>query len=109
MREDGAYVEAGENDNLIVQKLEANPAALGVFGYSASSTQNTDKLKGSAIDGVAPTFETIADGKYPIARALYFYVKNAHRRRRPRHRRVRRRVHQRARHRARTATSPTRA
>ena len=77
IREDGAYIDAGENDNLIVQKLEANPAALGIFGYSFLD-QNVDRLQGSTIQGVAPTFENIADGKYPIARSLYFYVKNAH-------------------------------
>ena len=63
MREDGAYVEAGENDNLIVQKLDANPAAFGVFGYSFLD-QNSDKLQGGVVDGVAPTFENIADQSY---------------------------------------------
>jgi len=77
IREDGAYVEAGENDNLIVQKLEANPAALGIFGYSFLD-QNTDKVQGGRINGVAPEFELIADGAYPISRPLYFYVKAAH-------------------------------
>ena len=77
VREDGAYVEAGENDNLIVQKLEANPSALGIFGFSFLD-QNTDKIKGAYIDGVQPTFENIADGKYPISRPLFFYVKKAH-------------------------------
>jgi phosphate transport system substrate-binding protein len=77
VREDGVYIDAGENDNLIVQKLAANPAALGIFGFSFLD-QNIDKLQGSTIQGVAPTFENIADGKYPIARSLYFYVKNAH-------------------------------
>ncbi len=77
VREDGAYVEAGENDNLIVQKLDTNPAALGVFGFSFLD-QNRDKIQGSAIDGVKPEFETIADGGYPISRPLYFYVKKAH-------------------------------
>ena len=77
IREDGAYIDAGENDNLIVQKLEANPTALGIFGYSFLD-QNIDKLQGSTIQGVAPTFENIADAKYPVARSLYFYVKNAH-------------------------------
>ncbi|HXH02769.1 MAG TPA: PstS family phosphate ABC transporter substrate-binding protein [Candidatus Competibacteraceae bacterium] len=77
IREDGAFVEAGENDNLIVQKLEANPNALGVFGYSFLE-QNLDKMQGSVINGVAPEFETIASGKYPIARDMYFYVKKAH-------------------------------
>ncbi len=77
VREDGAYVEAGENDNLIVQKLVANPSALGVFGFSFLD-QNTDKLHGSRIDGVAPEFDSIADGSYPVSRPLYFYVKKAH-------------------------------
>ena len=77
VREDGAYVEAGENDNLIVQKLDTNPAALGVFGFSFLD-QNRDKIQGSAIDGIKPEFETIADGSYPISRPLYFYVKKAH-------------------------------
>jgi phosphate transport system substrate-binding protein len=77
LREDGAYVEAGENDNLIVQKLRANPAAFGIFGYSFLE-QNSDVVQGAVINGVAPEFEDIADGKYPIARSLYFYVKAAH-------------------------------
>ena len=77
IREDGAYVEAGENDNLIVQKLEANPAALGIFGYSFLD-QNSDKVQGSRINGVAPDFDAIADGAYPVSRPLYFYVKAAH-------------------------------
>lgn len=77
LREDGAYVEAGENDNLIVQKLNANPEALGIFGFSFLD-QNTDKIQGSLINGVPPEFETIADGQYPISRPLFFYVKAAH-------------------------------
>ena len=77
VREDGAYVEAGENDNLIVQKLEANPEALGVFGFSFLD-RNADKVKGSIVDGVEPTFENIASGDYPVSRSMYFYVKNAH-------------------------------
>jgi phosphate transport system substrate-binding protein len=77
VREDGAYVEAGENDNLIVQKLDSNPKALGVFGFSFLD-QNRDKIRSSSIDGVAPEFETISDGSYPISRSLYFYVKAAH-------------------------------
>ncbi len=77
IREDGAYVEAGENDNLIVQKLIANPDALGIFGFSFLD-QNTDKIQGSYIDGVAPNFDSIADGSYPLSRPLYFYVKKAH-------------------------------
>ncbi len=77
VREDGAYVEAGENDNLIVQKLEANPDAFGIFGFSFLD-QNRDKIKGANIEGVAPEFETIADGSYPVSRPLFFYVKKAH-------------------------------
>jgi len=77
VREDGAYIEAGENDNLIVQKLEANPNALGVFGYSFLD-QNSDKVQGSSINGKDVTFDNIASGDYPVSRALYFYVKTAH-------------------------------
>ena len=77
IREDGAYVEAGENDNLIVQKLEADPDAFGVFGFSFLD-QNLDKLQGSMVDGVGPEFEDIASGDYPVARPLYLYVKKAH-------------------------------
>jgi phosphate transport system substrate-binding protein len=77
VREDGVYVEAGENDNLIVQKLQANPNAVGIFGFSFLE-QNQDKVQGARIGGVAPTFETISDGKYPVSRSLYFYVKKAH-------------------------------
>jgi phosphate transport system substrate-binding protein len=77
VREDGRYVEAGENDNLIVQKLAANPAALGIFGYSFLE-QNGDKVQGAHVNGIAPDFDTIADGKYPISRPLFFYVKKAH-------------------------------
>jgi phosphate transport system substrate-binding protein len=77
IREDGAYVEAGENDNLIVQKLGANPNALGIFGFSFLD-QNSDKIQGSYVDGNPPTFENIASGKYPMSRPLFFYVKKAH-------------------------------
>tara|TARA_X000000368_G_scaffold84677_1_gene64128 strand:+ start:2599 stop:3573 length:975 start_codon:yes stop_codon:yes gene_type:complete len=77
VREDGAYVEAGENDNLIVQKLLANPNAFGVFGYSFLE-QNSDSVQGSIVNGVEPEFEEIASGVYPIARSLYFYVKKEH-------------------------------
>jgi len=77
VREDHAYIEAGENDNLIVQKLTANPKAFGIFGFSFLD-QNSDMLQGSVIDGQGPTFEAIADGSYPVSRPLYFYVKNAH-------------------------------
>jgi phosphate transport system substrate-binding protein len=78
MRQDGPFVEAGENDNLIVQRLESDPNSLGIFGYSFLY-ENADKLKGVHVNGVEPTFDTIADGSYPVARPLFFYVKNAHR------------------------------
>ena len=77
IREDGAFVEAGENDNLIVQKLGANPNALGIFGFSFLDA-NADKIRGSKVNGVDPEFESIASGEYPISRSMYFYVKNAH-------------------------------
>ena len=77
IREDGAFVEAGENDNLIVQKLEANPNAFGIFGYSFLE-QNSDKVQGSEIEGNLPEFDLIAQGDYPVSRSLYFYVKKAH-------------------------------
>ncbi len=77
IREDGAFIEAGENDNLIVQKLNANPKALGIFGFSFLD-QNLDKVQASTIDGEEPEFESIADGRYPVSRPLYFYVKKAH-------------------------------
>ncbi len=77
IREDGAYIEAGENDNLIVQKLSLNKTALGIFGYNYLE-QNMDKVQPIEIDGIAPDFENVADGKYPIARMLYIYVKTAH-------------------------------
>jgi phosphate transport system substrate-binding protein len=77
IREDGAYVEAGENDNLIVQKLVANPTSFGVFGYSFLD-QNADKIQGATINTVTPTFENISAQKYPVSRPLYFYVKKAH-------------------------------
>ena len=77
IREDGAFVEAGENDNLIVQKLEANPGAFGIFGFSFLD-QNMDKVKGALVNGTAPTFDAIADGAYPVSRPLYFYAKKVH-------------------------------
>jgi phosphate transport system substrate-binding protein len=77
IREDGAFVEAGENDNLIVQKLNANPGALGIFGFSFLD-QNADRIQGSLVDGVAPGFDEIADGSYAISRSLYFYLKKSH-------------------------------
>jgi len=78
MRTDGPFVEAGENDNLIVQRLEADPNSFGIFGYSFLF-ENLDNLKGVKIEGVEPSMDTIADKSYPVSRPLYFYVKNAHR------------------------------
>ena len=78
MRTDGPFVEAGENDNLIVQRLKSDSNALGIFGYSFLY-ENQDQLKGVQLDGVSPSFDTIADKSYPVSRPLYFYVKNAHR------------------------------
>ncbi|MEO1089348.1 MAG: substrate-binding domain-containing protein [Pseudomonadota bacterium] len=78
MRQDGPFIEAGENDNLIVQRLQQDANALGIFGYSFLF-ENQDTLKPVAINGVEPTFDTIASGDYPVARPLFFYVKNAHR------------------------------
>ena len=77
IRTDGAYVESGENDNLIVQKLTKNDAAIGIFGYSFLE-ENKDKVMGITVDNIAPTAETISTGKYPVARSMYFYIKNAH-------------------------------
>jgi phosphate transport system substrate-binding protein len=77
IREDGAYIEAGENDNLIAQKLATNSNAVGIFGFSFLE-ENADKLKGLKIDGIEPTFETIASAKYPTSRPLFVYVKKAH-------------------------------
>jgi len=77
IREDGAYIEAGENDNLIVNKLVANPNALGIFGYSFLE-ENLDKIQGEPINGVEPEFDNIASGKYPVSRPLFIYVKKAH-------------------------------
>ena len=74
IREDEHFIEAGENDNLIVQKLNANPNALGIFGFSFLE-QNADSVQGSTIDAMPPTFENIAEGSYPVSRSLYFYVK----------------------------------
>nr|WP_306264589.1 substrate-binding domain-containing protein [Pararhizobium sp. IMCC3301] len=78
MRTDGPFIEAGENDNLIVQRLESDPNAVGIFGYSFLY-ENFDRLKGVKIEGVEPTTDSIADKSYPVSRPLYFYVKNAHR------------------------------
>nr|MBA3324067.1 substrate-binding domain-containing protein [Paracoccaceae bacterium] len=78
MRQDGPFIEAGENDNIIVQRLQSDPNAVGIFGYSFLF-ENTDTLKPITLAGVAPNAETIGDGSYPLARPLYFYIKNAHR------------------------------
>ncbi|MBW7837001.1 MAG: substrate-binding domain-containing protein [Sphingomonadales bacterium] len=78
MRQDGLFIEAGENDNLIVQRLNSDPTALGIFGYSFLY-ENQDSLSAVTIAGVAPTFETIADGSYGISRPIFMYFKNAHR------------------------------
>ncbi len=77
IREDGVFIEAGENDNLIVQKLTANPNALGIFGFSFLD-QNREVLHGASVGGVVPTFENIAAGDYGISRSLFFYVKKNH-------------------------------
>lgn len=77
VREDGAYIEAGENDNLIINKLVANSSAFGIFGYSFLD-QNSDMVQGATIDGQEPTFEAISSGEYKVSRALFFYVKKAH-------------------------------
>jgi len=77
VRTDGAYVETGENDNLIVQKLEANPGSVGIFGYSYLE-ENANRLKGLQISAVSPTYATISSFQYPGARPLYIYIKNAH-------------------------------
>ena len=77
VREDGAYIDAGENDNLIVQKLEANPKAVGIFGYSFLE-ENGSQIKGATVEGKAPTFEAIADGSYKVSRPLYVYFKKQH-------------------------------
>ncbi len=78
MRTDGPFVEAGENDNLIVQRLQADENALGIFGYSFLY-ENQDTLKAVAVNGVEPNEQTIGEGTYPVARPLFFYIKNAHR------------------------------
>lgn len=77
IREDGAFIEAGENDVLIIRKLEANADAFGIFGFSFLD-QNADKVQGAVISGTAPSFDAIADGSYPVSRPLFFYVKGAH-------------------------------
>ena len=82
IREDGAFIEAGENDNLIIQKLDQNPNAIGIFGFSFLD-QNTDKIQGSIVNGAEPTFDNILVGDYPISRSLFFYVKKNHIRMKP--------------------------
>jgi phosphate transport system substrate-binding protein len=77
VREDGAYIDAGENDNLIVQKLEANPDAVGIFGYSFLE-ENASMIQGAEVEGIVPTFEAIADGSYKGARPLFVYFKKQH-------------------------------
>lgn len=77
VREDGLYIEAGENDSLIVDQLAANPNAVGIFGYSFLAN-NADRLQGATIESVVPTFENIAAGDYKVSRSLFFYVKNNH-------------------------------
>ena len=77
LRDAPHYIDAGENDNLIVQKLENSPRQLGIFGYSFLE-QNADKVQGAHINGVAPEFDSIAEGTYPVSRPLFFYVKKAH-------------------------------
>ena len=78
LRSDGPFIEAGENDNLIVQRLVSDPRAVGIFGLSFLE-ENRDKLRGVAVDGVEPSFETVRDRSYPLVRPLLVYVKNAHR------------------------------
>jgi phosphate transport system substrate-binding protein len=78
LRQDGPFIEAGENDNLIVQRLQSDPGTMGIFGYSFLF-ENQDSLKAVKVEGVAPTFETIADNSYKIARPIFIYIKNAHR------------------------------
>ena len=77
VREDGAWIEAGENDNLIIQKLVVDPQAFGIFGFSFLK-ENLDKVQGALVESMAPSFENIASGVYPVSRSLYFYVKKAH-------------------------------
>ena len=71
------YVPSGENDNIIVQKLEKNKKAFGIFGYSFL-VENEDKVQGAKVNGIDPTPENISSGKYPISRSLFFYIKNSH-------------------------------
>jgi len=78
MRQDGLFIEAGENDNLIVQRLDSDATAYGIFGYSFLY-ENEDKLQAVRVNGIAPSFDTIADSSYSVSRPLFFYIKNAHR------------------------------
>jgi phosphate transport system substrate-binding protein len=77
IRTDGVYIEAGENDNLIVAKLDKNRAAFGIFGYSFLE-ENADKVQGAKVEGVFPSPETVSSGQYPVSRSLFFYIKNSH-------------------------------
>lgn len=77
MREDGAFIEAGENDNLIIQKLKANANAVGIFGFSFLE-ESRSSVKGAPINGVPPEFDSIKKGDYPISRPLFVYFKNEH-------------------------------
>ena len=77
VREDGGYIEGGENDNLIIQKLVGEPRRYGIFGFSFLDN-NLDTIQGTSIDGTKPTFEGIASGEYPVSRSLFFYVKKEH-------------------------------
>jgi phosphate transport system substrate-binding protein len=77
MRTDGVFIEAGEQDNLIVQKLNEDTSSYGIFGFSYLD-QNSDTLQGAVISKTAPTFENIAGNNYSVSRALYYYVKHQH-------------------------------
>lgn len=77
IREDGVFIEAGENDNLIINKLRADDSAFGIFGYSFLE-ENSDKVQAVSINGTVPEFEAIAEGSYPLVRPLFFYVKKQH-------------------------------
>ena len=77
LREDGSWIDAGENDNAIVQTLVRTPAAVGIFGFSFLD-QNADKIKGASIEGTTPSFDSISAGEYPVSRSLFFYIKKQH-------------------------------
>ena len=77
LREDGLFVEAGENDNLIVQRLQSTPEAIGIFGFSFLE-ENSDVIQGATVNGIQPTFENIASGEYGVSRSLFVYVKDQH-------------------------------